>query len=133
MPNPPAGPTGPTGAAPSEPFAEQAKYPAESWPRMFWLLEWVELLLVLLLGVLLTALAGFLVFWVVTGCGGDIHARLVQVVKGMNTGWKVCLLILVPLFFRPVYKFMHYLREGPFRTKSTPLTAPESKSDDYGT
>lgn len=130
----PTGSTGPTGAAPGEPTLSErpTKHSAEDWPERFRFLEYVEFWLVILIAVFLVGLAAYLTIWVLVGCGCRIHSRLVETLRGMNTGWKVCLLILVPLFFRPVYKFMHYLREGPFRTKSTPFTVRESKSDDYG-
>jgi hypothetical protein len=44
----------------------------------------------------------------------------------MNKAWKVCLVILVPLFFRPIFKFLFFLREGPLGTKTQlpPTTQP---------
>jgi hypothetical protein len=125
------GPTGPTGAAPADPIRTRQAEHGEEWPKRFRYLEYVEFWLVILLAAFLVGLAAYLTVWVLFGCGSRIHSRLVETIRGMNTGWKVCLLILVPLFFRPVYKFMHYLREGPFRTTSTPLIVPEHKSDDY--
>src|SRR6266496_4054577 len=118
MANPPTGPrgpTGPTGAAPPDRTpTEKIKHPADEWPKAFQKLYLLELTVVLFLALCLIGLAIFLAFWAITGCGCEIHTRIVQIIKGMNTGWKVCLLILVPLFFRPIFKFMFYLREGPF-------------------
>jgi hypothetical protein len=128
----PIGPTGPTGAAPPEPtLAKQRIHPADEWPKAFQKLYLLELILVLFLAFCLVAVTLFLSFWAITGYGCEIHARVVQIIRGMNTGWKVCLLILVPLFFRPIFKFMFYLREGPFSTRAELPSQPVQPSADY--
>jgi hypothetical protein len=118
MPNAPVGT--PTGVP--EPTAESGteyeKHPAQKWPGTFWILEWVELILVLCIAAFIVGLAIYLSFWIICGFAPEIHARLIATIKGVNTGWKVALLILIPLFFRPVFKFVFYMRKGPFGSES---------------
>lgn len=118
---------GPSGLGSSSP---PTRHPAEEWPKIFSHLAKVEFCLICLIAVFVGALTMFLVFWVVFGCGEQIHARIVHTIKGMNEAWKICLLILVPLFFRPIFKFLYYLREGPLGTK-TELPSTSSSKGEY--
>lgn len=107
---------------PAEPSSESGAsevHPAQKWPESFWILEWVELTLVCCIGVLVLGLAVYLgLFWIPCACFPEVHTRLVETVRGLNVGWKVGLLVLIPLFFRPVFKFLFYLRKGPFGSES---------------
>jgi hypothetical protein len=87
-------------------------------PEIFRYLCYVEFAVALSIGVGALLLALYLALWVGWGCWPDIHARLVQTIKGINAAWRADLIILVPLFFRPIFKFLIYLKEGPFGTKS---------------
>jgi hypothetical protein len=132
IPTVPIGPTGPTGAAPPVPSGTVSGHPAEQWPKIFWVLEYVEFWLVCFIAFFLVALTLYLAVWIFFGCGPQIHDRLVQTIKGVNTAWKIALLILIPLFFRPVFKFLFYLKQGPLGTARDELKpSPEVKRDAY--
>jgi len=75
----------------------------------------------------------FLLLWVFFGWGSEIHDRLTDVIKLLNDNWKVTLLILLPLFFRPLRKFLVNLRKGPFGTESGDILSPhdEPTSGEY--
>ena len=96
-------------------------------PKLLRHLRWMEFLLVVAVALFLLGLALFLGVWVIWGCGNEIHSRLIQTIKGMNTGWRVSLLLLVPLFFRPIYKFLWGLHEGPLGMKSGLQARPSEK------
>ena len=81
-------------------------------PDFFRYLCYLEFAIVCLVGLGVLILGGYLICWVVWQWKPDIHARIVETVKGINTGWKVALGILIPLFFRPVAKFLIYLKKA---------------------
>ncbi len=87
----------------------------------------MEFVLVVAIALFLLVLAVFLGAWVIWGCGDAIHSRLIQTIKGINTGWRVSLLLLIPLFFRPIYKFLWGLHEGPLGMKSGLQARPSEK------
>lgn len=111
-------PTGPTAVSSGAPPEQSSEHPAEKWPEWFGVLEHIEVWVICFLASVVFHLSVFLIFWIVSGCGSAIHDRLVQTIKGMNTGWKMSLLVLIPLFFRPIFKFLFYLRKGPLGTES---------------
>jgi hypothetical protein len=103
----------------------------EEMPKLFGYLVYVEFALVALIGVCVTALAIYSAVWIVFGCGDEIHSRVVRVVRGINDNWRVDLLILVPLFFRPLFKFLFFLRKGPWGIESGQLSPKEAKVGAY--
>jgi hypothetical protein len=102
-------------------------------PEFFRHLCIVECAIVWLLGTAFLGLSIHMIGWICFGWGEEIHARIVETIRGMNEGWKVCLIILVPLFFRPIYKFLIHLKEGPFGTKSEKPARSEGvpKTEEY--
>jgi hypothetical protein len=102
-------------------------------PEFFQHLSIVECGVVWLLGLAFFGLFVHMLGWICFGWGSEVHHRIVDTVKGMNEGWKVCLIILVLLFFRPIYKFLIHLKEGPFGTKSEKPARPEGvgKTEEY--
>jgi len=107
--------------------------PKPEMPEFFRHLCLVECTIVWLLGAAFLGLSVHMIGWICFGWGAGVHARIVETIRGMNAGWKVCLIILVPLFFRPIYKFLIHLKEGPFGTKSEKPAYPESagKTEEY--
>src|SRR5438034_2245564 len=99
----------------------------EEMPKLFAYLVYVEFALVVLIGVCVAVLAIYSAVWIVFGCGEEIHSRVVRVVKGINDNWRVDLLVLVPLFFRPLFKFLFFLRKGPWGIESGELPQKEEK------
>ncbi len=79
--------------------------------------KWVEACTVI--GIVVLALAGILyeLFWIVTGGSwADAHGRFRDAVRGVDTHWKLALILAVPLFYRTTRKFLDNLMEiGPFK------------------
>jgi hypothetical protein len=68
---------------------------------------------------------GIFLLWILFGRCSEIYSRLTAVVSVLNDNWKVCLLVLVPLFFRPLRKFLINLKEGPLGMKSGKQLEPD--------
>ena len=101
--------------------AASAEKREEETPKLFRWLQYVEFALVVLIGTCVATLAVYTVVWIVCGCGEQIHSRVVGVVTAINNNWRVDLLVLIPLFFRPIFKFLFFLRKGPWGTESGQL------------
>jgi hypothetical protein len=80
-------------------------------PPAFRYLFYVELIFVGLIAIVSIAAILYSIIWVICGLWPEVHERLVSDLKQANAAWKVGLLLLVPLFFRPVFKFLIFLRE----------------------
>jgi hypothetical protein len=78
----------------------------------------LELTIVWAIGLATMFLSVYAALYALFGICPQVHERIAEVVKGVNSAWKLGLLLLIPLFFRPVFKFLIQLREGPFGTKS---------------
>lgn len=96
------------------------------------LLGIMEVILVIFLTFCLIGLGIFLGVWVLSGLGREIHFRLVATLRELDMNWKLGLLLLIPLFFRPVFKFLWNLRKGPLGTESgDPLPASAEQRQGY--
>jgi hypothetical protein len=107
---------------PSQPQAKsQPQTKDENW---LWLFE-----LVMVGGLLVFILSSFIILllWIFFGVCSGIYERLAETVKFLNDNWKVCLLIFLPLFFRPLRKFLLNLKEGPWGLTSGNPMQPEKK------
>lgn len=91
---------------------------------------WVEGLTVWALAICIVGLCAHFAIWVVSGKQNFIHARLVATLGQVDKGWKIALLVMIPLFFRPIYKFLINLRKGPLGTESGLPSSP-IKSQGY--
>ncbi len=81
------------------------------------ILRWVEFLVVVVVVVAVCSVLGYLAYWIIVGPDQDPRQQRLQIVaKLVNENWKVGLLLLVPLFYRPVRVFLEEIQEGPFGT-----------------
>jgi hypothetical protein len=67
-----------------------------------------------------------MLYWVVFGADAQtrldaVHVRLVEVLKQGHENWKVGLLLLIPLFYRPVRMFLLLVEEA-WGVKTGPRT-----------
>jgi predicted membrane protein len=70
--------------------------------------NWLWIFELITVGVLLIFILSFftiLFLWTACGWCSEIYQRSTEAVKFLNENWKVCALILVPLFFRPLRKY----------------------------
>jgi len=66
----------------------------------------VEFLIVFLIGTGVVVSLLIVCAWVFLGWFETQYHKTVQVCIGLNTNWKVGLIILVPIFFRPIRTFL---------------------------
>jgi fumarate reductase subunit D len=101
--------------------SQQQKATDENW---LWLFE-----LIMVGGLLVFILSSFviLLLWIFFGVGSEIYERFSETLKILNDNWKVCLLIFLPLFFRPLRKFLLNLKEGPWGLTSGNPMQPDKK------
>lgn len=90
-----------------------------------WLLSVLELVIVLAIA----CLVGFGVYCLLSGSAQE--ARVVQLIKIINENWKAALVLLIPLFYRPIRMFLERLEQGPFgmRTGKPVPTEEEQKEN----
>jgi hypothetical protein len=105
--------------------------PSLEMPRFFWWLCVLEFIVVLLIGLGVIALILYLATWIAFAWQPEVHARLVQTLNGMNLAWKAVFIILVPLFFRPIAKFLIYLKKVSTWESGLSGEAPKKATDDY--
>ena len=112
-----------SGEAPSDGQANQATVKSDSdngqpdtAKQDLWLCR-CEMWIIISLTACLVVVALHLLLWIGFCLGDEMHGRFVETVSMINDKWKVFLLVLVPLFFRPVRKFLINLREA-FGAKS---------------
>ena len=60
---------------------------------------------------------GFAVLWIAFGIGDGQRGKLAQVLQGVNLNWKICLLLLIPLFYRTCRDILERIVTGPLGTK----------------
>ena len=94
---------------------------------MLWLLGVLELLIVFAV----TFLIGYVLFCLLWG---QNPARLVALIGTINENWKAALILLIPLFYRPVRIFLDNLEEaGSFkRSKVAPQRQREQVNPTAG-
>jgi hypothetical protein len=80
-------------------------------PPVFRWLCVMEAVLVFTLGLGAIALLVYSMLWIGFGICPKIHDRLAHTINGANAAWKISLVVLLPLFFRPIFKFLIFLRE----------------------
>jgi hypothetical protein len=74
-----------------------------------------ELSVVLALAVSLTILAILTLIWIVkTGSLQTQQDRLTTILKTLSDNWKAVLILLVPLFYRTIRKFIARIKKGPW-------------------
>jgi hypothetical protein len=86
--------------------------------RFFRYLCIVEICVASLIGIGAVCGALYLPLWVFFGLFPSVHGRFMETIHAVHSGWRVILILLVPLFFRPLFKFLIHLKEGPFNTRS---------------
>jgi hypothetical protein len=89
---------------------------SDSWfdrvqPWFDHVLEFLEVLMVLVLAVGILVVTGYEVAWVVGGWLSPTQPRLATVLKTLNENWKALLLLLVPLFYRTIRGFLERVEE----------------------
>lgn len=86
--------------------------------HFFRYLKWVEVVFVFFLAVFVIGVGLYLCVWVIWGSKECVHSRLVTTLRQIDKGWKIALMAIPVLFFRPIFKFLINLRKGPFDTES---------------
>lgn len=71
-----------------------------------WLLSVLELLLVFAI----TCLLGYAIWCFVAGTSQE--ARITRLIEVVNNNWKASLVLLIPLFYRPIRLFLENLEEA---------------------
>jgi hypothetical protein len=116
--------------------------PSESWfdtvePWLDRALECLEVVIVfaLALGILVATIYEFI--WVFTGDSASRQIRVVSIMRGLNQNWKAALLLLVPLFYRTVRRFLEQTEEAFGMKRKRPLpgesqTAPNPQQGSRG-
>ena len=97
-------------------------------PNYFHVLSYIEFGFVVLVAICIVFLAIHLACWVCFGWFDEVHKRVILVIKGIDTYWRADLMIIIPLFFRPIFKFLIHLREGPLGTKSGEPLSPQNQT-----
>jgi hypothetical protein len=80
-----------------------------------------ELLAVLTLALSVMALSILTLVWIFTGCGLQMkEQRLADVLATLNSNWKAVLILLIPLFYRTIRRFIARIRKGPLGMEADP-------------
>jgi hypothetical protein len=98
--------------------------------RYLFSLAFIEALALILVLIAVGSVVVLEFLWVARAPSLDAkQVRLVEVIRLMNENWKVGLLILIPLFYRPVRTFLEELREA-FGMKRTPREVSEETTEE---
>jgi len=98
--------------------------------RYLFSLAFIEGLTIILVLIAAGSVVVFEFLWVAGATSLDAkQARLVEVVRLLNENWKVGLLILLPLFYRPIRTFLEELREA-FGMKRAPREVSEETTEE---
>lgn len=100
-------------------------------PKFFRHLCYLEFAIVLSIGLAVICVALYLLAWIIWGWRPEIHARLNETLRGANIGWKIGLLIMVPLFFRPLAKFLIHLKKA-HGWETDEITPKSADQESYG-
>ena len=100
------------------PWKASDEKPVIENPKQDLWLSRLEVFMVFAVAIGSLIISTYLLIWILSGWHEDWHQRLARTVRGINNNWRIDLLILVPLLFRPIRRFLVNLREGPFGTKS---------------
>ena len=96
--------------------AKESEGPDEM--HFFRYLKWVEVFFVVVLAIFIIGSGVYLCAWVIYGNNQCVHSRLITTLGQIDKGWKIALMVIPILFFRPIFKFLINLRKGPFDTES---------------
>jgi hypothetical protein len=100
----------------SQPQAAVADKPVRTWEE--WVLCSVEMGALLVLLLFICIAVSILVIWILFGRASKIYDRLTTVMNVLDNDWKICILIFVPLFFRPLRRYLLELKKGPWGMES---------------
>ena len=112
------------------PDVEKKELEQDNLEQNRWL-RWIEFSLALFLGLAVLFVIIHLGFWIFFGFGGFVHERVISIVHGINNNWKVSIVVLIPLFYRPIRKFLVNLRKGPLGMESGIQTTPAEQKKNY--
>jgi hypothetical protein len=87
-----------------------------------WLLGVLELLIVL-------AIALVIGYGVVCFLWGTNQDRFVKLIAVINDNWKAALVLLIPLFYRPIRIYLEQLDKGPFGMQRRPARVEQEQKD----
>jgi hypothetical protein len=92
-------------------------------------LDWVLGLLEQLIVLVITFLIGYVVYCFIRGTNG--RDNLIDLMGVVNENWKAAIILLIPLFYRPIRTFLDRLEQGPFgmKAKSVPVIEKEEKAN----
>jgi len=96
---------------------------------------WIEFLIVFLIGLGIILIMVCFIASTIFGFWGQQYKNILQGIPELESHWKMGLLILIPLFFRPIFKFLMNLKEGPFGSKTNlagkPGEGPQGYNSQY--
>lgn len=91
-----------------------------------WLSFW-EVVLVTLLGIFILFAMGGAGLWIFSGEPQEIAERFAKFLDVINRNWKVCLVIIIPLTFRPLRIFLENLKRFGLLESERQTQKPEPK------
>ena len=92
------------------------------------LLTVLECVMVLTVVIVIFVVLGFGAYWVGIGSSEVRPSRIAAAVRLANENWKVGLLLLIPLFYRPIRTFLEEVQEA-WGMKRRPLRPSEQPSE----
>jgi hypothetical protein len=120
----------------------QMAEPPESWfdsvePWLDRVLECLEVVTVFALAFGILAATVYEFTWVLTGDPTSRQMRVASILRGLNENWKAGLLLLIPLFYRTVRRFLEQTEEAFGMKRKRPLpgesqTAPNPQQGSRG-
>lgn len=87
-----------------------------------WLLTVLELLIVL-------AIVLVIGYAIVSFLWGDSQVRVVLLMVAINENWKAALILLIPLFYRPIRIYLEQLDKGPFGMQRRPAPVEQEQKE----
>ena len=98
-------------------------------PKQDVFLNGLEFCVVIFVGVSILGFVVVLIPWVFCGWPDEIVQRLAKIIRGLNNNWKTCLIVLIPLFFRPMRMFIEKIKKiGDIDTRQLPSEKVEGKN-----
>ncbi len=117
--------TEPTGALP--PSQPAPRTPFSLHPRQDKVLAGFETVLVISLAFVILSATIFSLVWIGSGWPHLIAERFAQLLATLNKSWKICLVIIIPLAFRPLRVFLENLESIGVAKRFSQPTSGEGK------
>ncbi len=104
-------PSSPTESSSAD-SAPRQEVPYDFPPRRNSILAWLEFLIVASIGVAIFLILGLAISSIL-GIFIEQYNNIIEEISQLEGHWKTGLIIMIPLFFLPIFKFLMNLKEGP--------------------